>query len=93
MSQPEAQAFLQEINWGTLLPAAIDLFRHIQQGNFITDFERTLAILKEILSALQKAEIASQGLIDWKVFLPQLLKFLIPILIGLGAEEEPGLVV
>lgn len=88
LSQPEAQEFLNNIQWSVLIPAVIDMVKHIQSGSFLSDFNKTIMILKEILDALHKAEIASNGFIDWKTFLPELLKFILPILIGIIGKED-----
>ena len=88
MTAQQQALFLSNIDWEKLIPAAIDLFKHIQNNQLIEDWQRTLDIIKEILSSLALAEEQSAMRIDWATILPIILKFLIPFLIGLG-EDEP----
>lgn len=94
LSVQQSQAlFLEQINWSSLIPAAIDLFKLIQSGELLSNWERTLAIIKDILESLslaeQQAMQANPGMqaIDWATILPLILKFLIPILVGIGGKD------
>ena len=85
--------FLENIDWSSLIPAAIDLFKHIQSGQLLTDYQRTIDIVKEILESLSIAEQQAMDVdpsmqrIDWATILPIILKFLIPILVGIGSND------
>ena len=92
-AQQSQALFLENIDWSTLIPAAIDLFKHIQSGQLLTDYQRTIDIVKEILESLSIAEQQamnqdpSMQRLDWATILPLILKFLIPILIGIGGKD------
>ena len=93
MTAQQQAMFIDNVDWARLIPAAIDLFKHIQANKLISDWNRTIDIVKEILEALAVAEqqLKAQGVsaqaINWAALLPIILKFIIPILINLGDNE------
>lgn len=89
LSTEQQALFLESINWSRLIPAGIALIKQIQDGNLVTDWGRTLDIIKEILDSLSQAEQQSMLKIDWATLIPIILKFILPILIGIGGTKEP----
>lgn len=85
---PQQQAqFINNIDWTRLIPAAIALFKQVQDGKLVDDWQRTVEIVKEILESLAIAEQQSAMRIDWAALLPIILKIIIPILIGIGDKD------
>ena len=88
LDQPEAQSFLDEIDFVTLIPAVIDLIKMVQAGTIFTDLQRTFAIIMQIVASLQKAEESASVKVDWGNFLDFFFNNILPILIGLFGEQD-----
>jgi len=82
LSPQQSAQLLDAIDWGKLIPAAIDLVKLATSGQLFTDLQRTVALIKEIIDALVAAEQSTNLSFDWEQLLRIILDILLPIFMG-----------